>query len=139
MADYHWTPKGKLAEGLIGTSDLKNVINELEDPELAAKLEAILAARKQTLQDRNLPMLKGKGFIVIDPKNPRFTGEEHEDFEAAKDEGSNIAYQSGVAIVYAPVLVMKPKRETAQSQPSDLLKQLSLPGQPVAITGGETK
>lgn len=91
-----------------------------------------LLERQAALQDRiktqllEEGMLKGTGFIVIDPADPRFSGDEHEDMEEAKLVGSNLAYQSraGYIIVYAPIAVMRPKRETADTIPSKLLQQI---------------
>jgi hypothetical protein len=138
--DYHVTADGRLAPGLATTSELHGVVTELADLEAAEALHATLQAQIQTLKDKDLPMLKGKGFIVIDPKNPRFTGEEYETVELAAEEGTNVAYQSGIAIVYAPVRIMKPRRETVSSEPSELLKQLGLPdAAPVAVTDGTAK
>lgn len=81
-------------------------------------------------------MLKGTGFIVVSPNSPRFDGEEHATIEAAQEAASELAYQQGRAIIYAPVAVIKPRRETTITQPSELLKQIgaaALPaGAPVA-------
>ena len=80
-------------------------------------------------------MLKGTGFIVINPAAPRFDGEEIADLEEARNHANNVAYQNGVAIIYAPITVMRPKREVAESAPSKLLQQLNLEqkGAPVAV------
>jgi hypothetical protein len=83
-----------------------------------------LAADIQTEQDKELPMLTGAGFLVIDPKNPRFTGQEYATKEAAEEEANDVAYASGRAIIYVPIAVVRPKREIVTSQPSELLKQI---------------
>lgn len=130
--DYHVDENGAFRPGLANKYEIKGVLSELEDANEAGDIAQALAQRLQTLKDKELPMLTGKGFIVVDPKNPRFAGEEFKTVEEAQAEGSNIAYQSGVAIVYAPVAVLRPKRDLAISTPSDLLKQLSTPtGKPL--------
>ena len=42
-----------------------------------------------------------------------------------REEANDIAYSAGRAIIYAPVGVVKPKRETITAQPSELLKQVA--------------
>lgn len=128
--DWHWDPTtNDLLPGLTTVNELEGVVREIRSPEHAQALYDTIADHLETLKVKELPMLKGKGFIVVDPSNPRFAGEEYENFDEAKDVASNASYASGagMAIIYAPVLVLKPKRETAQSQPSELLKQLGLP------------
>lgn len=117
-------------------------------PELEPGYEELLAHRdsldaKIVTKLMEMPMLTGKGFIVIDPNQPRFDGQEFEKVEDAEERASGVAYQGGKAIIYAPIGVVKPKRDTLTAVPSDLLKQISardksLPtGTPVATS--ETK
>lgn len=73
-----------------------------------------------------MPMLKGKGFIVVAPAQPRFDGEEYEQIEDAQERASEVAYQQGSAIIYAPIGVVKPKRDTLTAVPSALLKQINV-------------
>jgi hypothetical protein len=138
--DYHVRADGSIGKGLATTRELEGVVQEITSLDEARKLYEAIEAQVQTIHDRTLPMLKGKGFIVVDPKNTRSNYEEFEQLTDAQQEASDIAYASGTAIIYAPIEVVKPQRPTASSQPSELLKQLSLPnGAPVAVTDGTPK
>lgn len=103
----------------------------------------ILDARIQT-QLQEMPMLKGKGFIVVAPAQPRFDGEEYEQIEDAQERASEVAYLHGSAIIYAPIGAVKPKRETLTAVPSQLLKQINVDkglaaGAPVAVVEDAAK
>lgn len=111
--DYFVRPDGSLRRGDLGL-------------EVLEREQEILAAKVQRIKDEALPMLKGEGFIVVSPKNPRFDGVEHKTPEEAQEAASELAYQDGRAIIYAPISVVKPKRETAITQPSALLSQIGL-------------
>lgn len=146
--DRQWVPDayggGKLRRGSLGTPDhelaavARRVIREMESAEHAENVLETVKDHVETLQTKELPMLKGKGFIVVDPANPRFAGEEFEDITDAQDAANNVAYtsQAGYALVYAPIATVRPKREVAISQPSALLKQLQLENKPVAEVKG---
>lgn len=130
--DYHFDYKGKLRSGSL----------EPDLPEMLEHRESLDAKIYKKLLEAQ-PMLRGTGFIVIDPAQPVFSGEEHKELETAIAEAGNLSYQSraGVAIVYAPIQILRPSRPVANAQPSDIMKQIGgLAGKPVAITdGGETK
>lgn len=83
----------------------------------------VLDAAITDLYYKGLPMLEGNGFIVMDPKNPRFSGREHKDLDTAQEEANEIAYASGKAIIYAPALILKPDRPTLAATPTALLEQ----------------
>lgn len=78
-------------------------------------------------------MLKGTGFIVVTPSNPRFDGQEFDKLEEAQEQANEAAHQTGKAIIYAPALIVKPRREMAITQPSELLKQIGT----AALPAGE--
>lgn len=125
--DMTMTADGRLVRGTLSIE--KEKLEEQRD-RLAAEIEEIAF--------KELPMLEGKGFIVIDPKNPRFTGVEYGDMTKAEEEAQDVAYSSGRAIIYAPISVIRPKREVAVSQPSELLKQLGTrTGEPTQLPAGE--
>ena len=126
----HWDPiRGRMVEGLEQSRE------ELEAQEqiLHAKINATLT------RDRNMPPLKGSGFIVIVPSQPRdlVNVEEHEKVEDAEAEASDKAYQFGTAIIYAPIAVIRPKRDTVTSVPSKLMQQLE--ARKGLAAGGEVK
>lgn len=86
---------------------------------------------------RGTKMLKGNGFIVIVPSAPRLDlVEEHPLKEDAEAEASDKAYQHGTAIIYAPIAVIRPKRETVTSTPSKLLQQMTAQRQ---VGAGDTE
>src|SRR4051812_425773 len=95
--DYHVKADGSLGKGLTNTNELAGVVDELDDIEHTAALAEKIAAHLQTLRDKELPMLKGTGFIVIDPSNPRFDGEEITELDDARNHANNVAYKNGVA------------------------------------------
>lgn len=70
-------------------------------------------------------MLKGNGFIVIVPSQPRLDVEEHQNKEDAENEAAQAAHVHGMAIIYVPLAVVRPKRETVSSEPSKLLQQIN--------------
>lgn len=101
--------------------------------ELEPDVEEMLDHRDMLMEKindqlRRTGMLKGTGFIVIDPAEPRIPAEEIANKDDAEIAGSNIAYQSraGYSIIYAPIAVMRPQRPVATSQPSELLKSAGL-------------
>lgn len=111
--DYHIDPLGRMVRGSLTMTEQE--IHSLRD-ELGEVIEDI--------RIKELPMLKGEGFIVIDPKNPRFSGMEHATTEAAQEEANDVAYGSGKAIIYAPIGIVKPKRDVVVATPTELLKQV---------------
>lgn len=122
--DYAVRDDGSIRQGDLGLEALQ-------------RAQELLAARIQTVKDEARPMLKGTGFIVVTPSNPRFDGQEHATIEEAQENASELAYQAGKAIIYAPIAVVKPKRETAITQPSELLKQAGLAVLPAGAKVGD--
>lgn len=122
--DYFVRPDGSLRHGDLGL-------------EVLERQREMLAAQIQTVIDEVRPMLKGTGFIVISPKNPRFDGQEHEKVEDAQESANELAYQDGKAIIYAPMAIVKPRRETAITQPSELLKQAGFTALPAGQKVGD--
>lgn len=122
--DHFVRPDGSLRHGDLGM-------------EVLERQREILAAQIQTVIDEARPMLKGTGFIVVTPSNPRFDGQEHATIEEAQESASELAYQAGKAIIYAPIAVVKPKRETAITQPSELLKQAGFSALPAGQKVGD--
>jgi len=110
---------GKLVEGLEpGVEELMAHRDKIEQQ----IYETLIAEARQH-------MLRGKGFVVIDPANPVWNGEEltEEDLQQAIDAAGHVAYNSraGYAIVYAPVQIVRPQRPVVTTEPTALMKKLS--------------
>lgn len=127
----HWDPiRGRMVAGL------EQSVEELEAQEklLHDKINSTL------LKNQERKMLKGTGFITVVPSQPRLDVEEHATLQDAQNEASDKAYQFGTAIIYAPIEVVRPKRDTVSSQPSKLMEQVMDRMKPSAIAaGGEVK
>lgn len=115
MADgYYDHAKGRVVWGRLEPSLESNIAQR---DALETKIENQL---------REVGMLKGTGFVVIDPQSPTFAGDEIENLEDAQNAATNVAYttKAGYAIVYAPIAVIRPKREAAIATPSKLMQQV---------------
>lgn len=117
--DFHIRFDGKLVEGLDpGVEELMAHRDQIEQ-----QIHESLLAEART------HMLRGKGFVIIDPANPVWNGEEltDEDLQEAIDAASHVAHTSraGFAIVYAPVQIVRPQRPIVTSEPTGLMKKLA--------------
>lgn len=120
--DHHYDDFGRMVSGSLHSNAEQHRLLTEHHGRLTAELDHLEMVERAK-------MLTGKGLIVLDKANARFTGTEHlgagdKALEAAQEEATELAYRSGCAIIYAPIAVIKPQRPVAISQPSDLVKSV---------------